>query len=456
MLNRMLSPHELAVSRSEPLPPADSMLPLLLSVSISPPFSQFYEYDNVLLSCNQLDSGNWTVWRYTTGGFKPSECGKNWGVWTMSICTMKTVKPTDSGVYWCQSQLKDSSNTISISVTDSKVILQSPALPVEPGHDVTLHCKTKKSSSLDFRQTSFETTPGDFFRGSSRIRTQSASHIIRNFSRSDEGVYRCQSGGVDSPTSWLLIKDDSEPASLTPFPDLAQLFEYENLFLSCGFNSSFSGWKVVRSNMNPICGEKYGKANESGCHITTGKEHDSATYWCESPTKQRSNSLDITLYDKKVTLQIPVLPVMEGHDVTLRCKKRNSSDYAADFFKDGSLISTAPEGHMTIRHVSRSDEGLYKCNISGVGVSPSSRLLVRSPHGAAGPAAEPTPLLLTVMRHLLVVFPYCSATALMLSVYRRRSPGRKQPVSMTMSPTSGDDDPNYDDVDADVTTEHHF
>ncbi|XP_059211082.1 uncharacterized protein LOC131989770 [Centropristis striata] len=186
-----------------------------------------------------------------------------------------------------------------------------------------------------------------------------------------------------------------------------------------------------------------------------------------------------------------------GDDVTLSCEAGDGFIRAVEwtrpdlkkgeyvlFYSDGhsdpkqqhesfrdrvQLVDRQPQDRdvsLILKNVNNNDAGTYECRVSldasrrkKRGVLDEEPICVihlmvedRGPHGAA----EPTPLLLTVMRHLLVVFPYCSATALMLSVYRRRSPGRKQPVSMTMSPTSGDDDPNYDDVDADVTTEHHF
>ena len=72
-------------------------------------------------------------------------------------------------------------------------------------------------------------------------------------------------------------------------------------------------------------------------------------------------------------LQSPVLPVMEGDDVTLTCTTK-TSNLSAAFYKDGSFIRTEPTGHMTIRHVSTSDEGLYKCNIRGHGESQPSWL----------------------------------------------------------------------------------
>uniref|UniRef100_A0A3P8QRU1 Ig-like domain-containing protein n=1 Tax=Astatotilapia calliptera TaxID=8154 RepID=A0A3P8QRU1_ASTCA len=87
--------------------------------------------------------------------------------------------------------------------------------------------------------------------------------------------------------------------------------------------------------------------------------------------------VNLTVTGGSVILQSPVLPVMEGDDVTLLCKtKTTPSNLPAAFYKDGSLIRKQPTGHMTIQHVSRSDEGLYKCDISGHGESPSSWITV--------------------------------------------------------------------------------
>ena len=74
----------------------------------------------------------------------------------------------------------------------------------------------------------------------------------------------------------------------------------------------------------------------------------------------------------------PAHPVMEGSDVTLHCWSRikatakPSSDRPADFYKDVALVSTESTGQMTIHGVYTSDEGFYKCHISGLGESPQS------------------------------------------------------------------------------------
>ena len=46
---------------------------------------------------------------------------------------------------------------------------------------------------------------------------------------------------------------------------------------------------------------------------------------------------------------------------------------------------TRPTAQMTIYNVSKSDEGLYKCSVSGLGDSPESRLAVRGEDCSKGP-----------------------------------------------------------------------
>uniref|UniRef100_UPI0037E918DB sialoadhesin-like n=1 Tax=Semicossyphus pulcher TaxID=241346 RepID=UPI0037E918DB len=417
---------------------------------VLPGSSQIFEYQNVSVNCSQFSSGRWTVWRYTSG-LKPvlSQCGSGWGHQTSCCCDMNTIKQSDNGVYWCESNHRDSSNAINVTIIGGPVILQSPPLPVMPGDNVTLHCKQKKSDNL----------PAEFYKDDSLIGNELTGHMtIRNFSTSDQGAYKCAIGDDQSSRSWLLMEDGSDRASLTVSPDSSQLFEYRNLIsLSCGDNSSSDGWRVIRATTSDqqlsTCGDKWGNPTSSGCHLKTPKTPDSATYWCESPARQRSNSVTITVHDGPVILQSPVLPVTPGDNVTLHCKQKKSDNLPADFYKDGSLIRTEPAGHMTLHHVSTSAEGLYRCHIQGHGDSPSSWLFVRDPNGTASSSAAPS--VLSVVRHLVVVFLYLVCTVLAVSSCRHRTTGRNLPVSMTTSPPSeeyeGSDQP-YNDA----TTEHHF
>ncbi|XP_051799898.1 low affinity immunoglobulin gamma Fc region receptor III-A-like [Acanthochromis polyacanthus] len=82
--------------------------------------------------------------------------------------------------------------------------------------------------------------------------------------------------------------------------------------------------------------------------------------------------------DAAVILEGPTSPVLEGDTVTLLCRNRMLFfNLTADFYKDGILINSSNTGSMVIDSVSKSDEGLYKCNISGAGESQESWLVVK-------------------------------------------------------------------------------
>lgn len=76
-------------------------------------------------------------------------------------------------------------------------------------------------------------------------------------------------------------------------------------------------------------------------------------------------------------LESPALPVSEGAAVILLCKaETKSSDHKFTFYKDGRPITSSATGEMTIQHVSKSDEGLYKCGVSPGVESTSSWMAV--------------------------------------------------------------------------------
>uniref|UniRef100_A0A3Q3ISV1 Ig-like domain-containing protein n=1 Tax=Monopterus albus TaxID=43700 RepID=A0A3Q3ISV1_MONAL len=172
---------------------------------------------------------------------------------------------------------------------------------------------------------------------------------------------------------------DFSPARLTVSPSSSQLFDRDSVSLSCEEDDSFAGWTLRRNTTTDTrtqC-EDWGEPAGSSCNITGIDPMDSGVYWCQSTQGATSNSINITVTGGAVILQSPVLPVMEGHDVTVRCEARSPpSSLPAAFYKDGSLIGAEPTGHMTIRRVSKADEGLYTCNISGHGASPPSWLSV--------------------------------------------------------------------------------
>ncbi|XP_047443929.1 low affinity immunoglobulin gamma Fc region receptor II-like [Mugil cephalus] len=266
-------------------------------------------------------------------------------------------------------------------------------------------------------------------------------------------------------------------AHLTVSPSSSQFFKRDFVSLSCEEDDSSAGWTLRRNTtkrQRTQCGDGWGEAAGSSCNISYIVPLDSGAYWCESREGATSNSINLTVSGGPVILQSPVLPVMEGDDVTLLCKtKTTPSILSVTFYKDGSLIRNESTGHMTIHHVTRSDEGLYRCNIISHGESPSSWITVtEKPTTTAPPTstppsrnnAEATPpppsslhLVLRLVCHLVVFCPYFISTLLMVSLCRHRPTGKDLPVSMVTTSPHTDQGlvDEYDDV-YDVTTEHHF
>ncbi|XP_035771628.1 Fc receptor-like protein 5 [Neolamprologus brichardi] len=219
---------------------------------------------------------------------------------------------------------------------------------------------------------------------------------------------------------WLL-------SHLTMSPNRSQFFEGDFVSLSCEEDDSSTRWNLTRNTrkqQRTQCGVRWGITAGSSCNISYVFPLDSGVYWCESRDGPISNMVNLTVTGGSVILQSPVPPVMEGDDVTLLCKtKTTPSNLPAAFFKDGVFIGKEPTGHMTIQHVSRSDEGLYKCDISGHGESPSSwiTVTVQPTSGAPPSASTHSQLTLTLLRYLVVFCPYFISTLLMVSLYLSRA-----------------------------------
>ncbi|XP_059210523.1 low affinity immunoglobulin gamma Fc region receptor II-like [Centropristis striata] len=168
----------------------------------------------------------------------------------------------------------------------------------------------------------------------------------------------------------------SDAASLRITPNRLQHFKLDSVTFECVGSDASTNLRVMKTKAcDPDCDKTY---TGSSSTIERVYPSDIGEYWCETGGGERSYSANITVTAGPVILESPVLPVMEGDSVTLSCRnKTTSTNLPADFFKDGRLIMKSSSAETTIKNISKSDEGLYRCSISGVGESAESWLAVR-------------------------------------------------------------------------------
>ncbi|XP_037832665.1 low affinity immunoglobulin gamma Fc region receptor II-like [Kryptolebias marmoratus] len=125
---------------------------------------------------------------------------------TGSSCTIKLYW-FDSGVFWCESGSGEFSNAVNITVQDKDdgIILESPVHPVTEGDPVTLSCRTKQQKLL---------SSVFFYHNNTLLQNDGREELkISAVSKSDEGFYRCEHSGQESPQSWMSVQAVSSPVS---------------------------------------------------------------------------------------------------------------------------------------------------------------------------------------------------------------------------------------------------
>ncbi|KAM9424759.1 uncharacterized protein KZ484_004504 isoform 2-T2 [Pholidichthys leucotaenia] len=248
-----------------------------------------------------------------------------------------------------------------------------------------------------------------------------------------------------------LLSCTTNQVRLTVSPSSSQVFRRESVSLSCEDEDRPDGWTVKR---NPTkgevsqCNSTWGRSDGSSCTIQYAYPMDSGSYWCESSNGSIiSSMINLTVSGGPVILQSPVLPVIEGDDVNLTCRtKTATSNLPADFYKDGSFIRTEPAGHMTIHHVSRSDEGQYKCIMSGHGESPSSWISVTGTTSTTPGSTTSTPPS-DPPAFLFILPPVCVVVLLVLLVLLvRRCVHRKHEANQEAQEDEVTDYITYSDI----------
>uniref|UniRef100_A0A4W4E1S7 Ig-like domain-containing protein n=1 Tax=Electrophorus electricus TaxID=8005 RepID=A0A4W4E1S7_ELEEL len=318
-----------------------------------------------------------------------------------------------SGTYTCRryrgrdSQSSEISNavTLTVSVRPQALLSVSPQSWLTEGVSVSLSCEVRDSSTgwtfswyraVPYREC---LTPVTDIHGihvrycvellADSIRRAAGSYTLSPAALHHTGVYVCRAERGEpayqtqySNTQPLWITGLSPPVSLIISPSRTQHFSGDSLSLSCEGQSDSTGWRVRRythSGSVSDCSSDWGSVTGSTCTIRYLHTSHTGVYWCQSESGGSSNPVNITVHNGDVILESSVHPVTEGDPLTLHCllHLNITSHLRADLYKDGSLIQTQTAAEITIRTVSKSDEGVYYCKHPERGDSPHSWVSVR-------------------------------------------------------------------------------
>ncbi|XP_045071829.1 basement membrane-specific heparan sulfate proteoglycan core protein-like [Coregonus clupeaformis] len=368
-------------------------------LTLQPNWTQIFRGETVTMRCDiQGGDTDWGYEWYTNGYSVFSN--------TKSEYRISPVNVSSSGSYTCKGvkgrTFSKTSDAVQLTLSDQpKAVLSIYPQWLNPGDSVSLSCEVDKTST-GWRFSWYRTVPTLTEQSYSFQHLPEAgngttedSYTLIPAVPTPTGGYVCRAGRGDpvydtlySEPQFLWSGDLQPSVSLRISPNTTQHFTSKSLSLSCEEKGNSTGWRLMSYRERGVtsgCGSNWGSITGSTCTISYTYTWSSGLFWCESGSGEYSNAVNITVNDGDVILESPVHPVTEGDFVTLSCKYRKvSSNFKADFYKDGVLIKNETTGEMTIPTVSKSDEGFYKCK-SGQGESPESWVTVRvSPVVAPG------------------------------------------------------------------------
>ncbi|XP_046707391.1 hemicentin-1-like [Silurus meridionalis] len=326
-----------------------------VSLIINPSRSQHFTAASLSLSCeDQRDSTGWTVRRYTHNETW-FDCSSVSG----SACYISSLSPLHTGVYWCESESGEHSDSVNITVHNGEVILDSPVHPVTEGNPLILRCL--------YRNTNISDSGANFYINDSIVQDLTAGEMtISSVSKSDKGFYYCKDPEIgESPKTWVSVR--ARPKPVVKIQPAVNVFIGETVTLTCDIQTGGS-WKYHWYRNNEELGDATGKKTYT---ITDVEASDTGPYSCNGTHSsdpkytQISDAFTLTVSEKpepELTSDLKGA-ALTGNSVTLYCTlKLQSAGWKFYWMKDTQSRDTETETHSyTIKSVSVSDGGQYWC-----------------------------------------------------------------------------------------------
>ncbi|XP_054877328.1 B-cell receptor CD22-like [Poeciliopsis prolifica] len=253
------------------------------SLSVNPDRVQHFRSDSVSLSC-EGNSAEWRVRRFTERK-SLSDCSI-WGKMNGSTCINSYL--LDSGVFWCESGSGEFSNAVNITAPGDydAPLLVSPVHPVTEGNPVTLSCRDTNQNRL---------SKVFFYHNNKLLHNDSREELnISAVSKSDEGFYKCQHSGKESPRSWMSVRvtaphpvSSSFPVLLIVGPVVGFVLIILLLLLCCC--RRFKGLWCIRSKQSEGRGQT-SNTSDAADHEHRPPPHDNANPYASVKTSEATGN----------------------------------------------------------------------------------------------------------------------------------------------------------------------
>ncbi|XP_034144969.1 Down syndrome cell adhesion molecule-like [Esox lucius] len=335
--------------------------------------------EKVTLTCSVESDSDWERYQWYKDNTVHQSILSQYSGTTLTI---KSVKESDKGLYWCLgiSNSRPTSSSISNYVTLSVYALPKATLKFHPtspftGEKVTLTCSVGSYRNWSYKW--YKDRSNNAVTQSDRHSITGDTLIISRVEESDQGLYWCQGERTHRPTSTSISESvymsvNALPkATLTVDPN--PVFTGEKVTLTCSVESDSDWARYVWYKDNTFYPNRLSQYSGATLTINSVKESDRGLYWCQGrlnsrgTTSDTSDQVTITVYAlPKATLTVDPNPVFTGEKVTLTCSVGSYSDWKRYVcYKDNTYyqnrLSQYSGTTLTIYNVKESDQGLYWC-----------------------------------------------------------------------------------------------
>ncbi|KAK6477881.1 high affinity immunoglobulin gamma Fc receptor I-like [Huso huso] len=203
-------------------------------LTLQPAWAQIFTGETVTLSCEvEGDSAGWRFKQYRDGR-EEAGCSDQYSSRYGHSCTISYSHHSHSGVYWCESASgQERSNTVTLTVSNKWVILQTPPQPVFEGDSLTLRCHV-------YHYTANWVA---FYKDNEELHSRADTELsVARVSKSDEGSFKCRAWRYasylgESAEVWVSVRGRFVLTErvLIPFTvcNVSQIHSHWSLFQLC-------------------------------------------------------------------------------------------------------------------------------------------------------------------------------------------------------------------------------